>query len=412
MSSSPRVLFINHSIRDGGPGKSLYYILRFIDRAKITPFVLIPKDDVFSERLKAEGLYENIIIDKRFPENLKRPWFSGEGKGQGAAARFTSLVLNIIDLASLVITSPVWLRRHKIDLIYCNGTQAKVVGALMGFINRKPVVWHVRNIQQTRLLGTIINSLAALPSVKRIICVSGAAAAQFTHGKEKLTVVYNGLDVDDYDPAKTEGGLRGAYNIPADAVVVGSTGRIVPRKGYDLFIEAAAVAIKEYGERAGGLRFAVVGDTPYFFEGDHLSYLKKLVVEKGLEKNFIFTGYRDDVRPCLKDFDVFVIPSNYPDPFPRSVIEAMSFALPVVAFKAAGGIVEAVDDGVTGILSEPGDTGDMGRAIGRLALDPALRKSMGEAGRERVIAKFSAEAVAREVEKNILLALEETPVKG
>ena len=55
MSSSPRVLFINHSIRDGGPGKSLYYILRFLDRAKITPFVLIPKDDVFSERLKAEG---------------------------------------------------------------------------------------------------------------------------------------------------------------------------------------------------------------------------------------------------------------------------------------------------------------------------------------------------------------------
>jgi len=412
MSSSPRVLFINHSIRDGGPGKSLYYILRFIDRSKITPFVLIPKDDVFSERLKAEGLYENVIIDRRFPENLKRPWFSGGGKGQGAAARIASLVLNIIDLASLVITSPVWLRRHKIDVIYCNGTQAKVVGALMGLINRKPVVWHVRNIQQTRLLGTIINSLAALPSVKRIICVSSAAAAQFTHGREKLTVVYNGLDVDDYNPAGTEGGLREAYNIPADAVVVGSTGRIVPRKGYDLFIEAAAVAIKEYGERAGGLKFVIVGDTPYFFEGDHLSYLKKLVVEKGLEKNFIFTGYRDDVRPCLKDFDVFVIPSNYPDPFPRSVIEAMSFALPVVAFKAAGGIVEAVDDGVTGILSAPGDTGDMGRAIARLALDTGLRKSMGKAGRERVISKFSAEAVAREVEKNIFLALGETPVKG
>ena len=412
MNSSPRVLFINHSIRDGGPGKSLYYILRFIDRGKITPFVLIPKDDVFSERLRAVGLYENIIIDKRFPENLKRPWFSHGGEGQGAAARIASLVLNIIDLTSLVITSPAWLRRRGIDVIYCNGTQAKVVGAIMGLINRKPVVWHVRNIQQTRLLGTIINSLAALPSVKRIICVSGAAAAQFPYGREKIAVVYNGIDVSDYDSAKTEGELRKAYDIPEGAVVVGSTGRIVPRKGYDLFIEAAAVAIREYGGGEGEVRFVIVGDTPYFFEGDHLSYLKKLVVEKGLEKNFIFTGYRDDVRPCLKDFDVFVIPSNYPDPFPRSVIEAMSFALPVVAFKAAGGIVEAVDDGVTGILCGPGDTEDMGKAIAKLAQDTALRKSMGEAGRERVIEKFSAEAVAREVEKNIFLALGKTPEKG
>ncbi|MCC6713336.1 MAG: glycosyltransferase family 4 protein [Candidatus Dadabacteria bacterium] len=407
MDSSPRVLFINHSIRDGGPGKSLYYILKFLGREKLTPCVLIPKDDVFSERLRATGLYENIIIDGRFPENLKRPWFSGGG----APARIASLVLNILDLASLVITSPVWLRRQSIDVIYCNGTQAKVVGAIMGLINGTPVVWHVRNIQQTRLLGTIINSLAALPSVKRIICVSGAAAAQFPYGREKITVVYNGTDVADYDPAKTVGELRDAYDIPAGTVVVGSTGRIVPRKGYDLFIEAAAVAIREYGEREGGLKFVIVGDTPYFFEGDHLAYLKKLVAEKGLEDNFIFTGYRDDVRPCLKDFDVFVIPSNYPDPFPRSVIEGMSFALPVVAFKAAGGIVEAVDDGVTGILCAPGDTEEMGNAIARLALDTGLGKKMGEAGRGRVIAKFSAEAVAREVEKNIFLALGRPPEK-
>ncbi len=85
-------------------------------------------------------------------------------------------------------------------------------------------MWHVRNIQQTRLLGTIINSLAALPSVKRIICVSGAAAAQFPYGRDKITVVYNGTDVSDYDPAKTDGELREAYGIPAGTVVVGSTG--------------------------------------------------------------------------------------------------------------------------------------------------------------------------------------------
>ena len=61
MNRLPRVLFINHSIRDGGPGKSLFYILKYIDRVKLDPYVLIPKDEVFSERLKSEGIYENII---------------------------------------------------------------------------------------------------------------------------------------------------------------------------------------------------------------------------------------------------------------------------------------------------------------------------------------------------------------
>ncbi len=67
------VLFINHSVRDGGPGRSLFYILKYIDRQKINPYVLIPKDDIFSSLLKSENLYENIVIENRFPENVLRP---------------------------------------------------------------------------------------------------------------------------------------------------------------------------------------------------------------------------------------------------------------------------------------------------------------------------------------------------
>lgn len=407
MNFPPRVLFINHSIRDGGPGRSLFYLLKFIDRKKITPYILIPKDDIFSERLREEGIYENVITDRRFPENLKRPWFSkngGEGGGgqewRSRILHVLSVFLNVLDLASLVITSPVLLRRSGIDIIYCNGTQAKIVGALMGLINRKPVIWHVRNIQQTRLLGSIINNLAALPSVKRIICVSGAAAAQFPYGREKLSVIHNGIDVDEYAPSAVSSGIRSAYGLPEDTVIVGSTGRIVPRKGYGLFIEAAASALRGAGEREPRLKFVIVGDTPYFFE-DHMGHLKNLVHERRLGDHFIFTGYRDDVRPSLRDFDMFVIPSNYPDPFPRSVIEAMSFGLPVLGFRV-GGIVEAVEDGVTGILSEPGDTAAMGSAISRLAGDEALRMSMGKAGRERAVANFSAETIARRIESEIL----------
>ncbi|MCH7678284.1 glycosyltransferase family 4 protein, partial [candidate division KSB1 bacterium] len=280
MKPLPKVLFLNHSVRDGGPGKSLFYILKYLDREKLNPYVLVPKADVFSEKLKSEGIYENIVIDKRFPENLKRPRLSadtdnqakngGSGILSGGLMKFVSVVLNLLDLISLVITSPYFIKKNGINVIYCNGTQAKIVGALMGLVSRCPVIWHVRNIQQTRVLGTIIYTLARLPDVKRIICVSEATANQFPYAKDKLRVIHNGIDEEEYAPSNTVGDLRRDYGIPARTIVVGSTGRIVPRKGYPLFIEAAHTVLKKTADKNKRIKFVIVGDTPYFFQDDHL----------------------------------------------------------------------------------------------------------------------------------------------
>jgi glycosyltransferase involved in cell wall biosynthesis len=413
MNSLPRVLFINHSIRDGGPGKSLFYILKYLDRSQIIPYVLIPKDEVFSERLKAEGIYENIILDKRFPENLKRPRlgiaFQKEGNNQtgylDTLMKFLSVLLNIIDMLSLIVTSPFWLRKNKIDVIYCNGTQAKVVGALIGFVNWCPVIWHVRNIQQTKLLGYVINTLSKLSVVRRIICVSSATAKPFAQVKQKVRVIYNGVDIGNYNPATIEGELRAKYNLSNETIVVGSTGRIVPRKGYDLFIKSAKIVIDQLDEKSRDIKFVIVGDTPYFFQDDHLGYLKKLVAQNGLDDYFIFTGYKKEVKEYLKDFDIFVIPSNYPDPFPRSVIEAMAFELPSIGFKGAGGIVESIDDGVTGFLCDPGDVGQLGDYILELVKDADLRNKMGLAGRKRVKDNFLAIDRTKDIQRNILEVL-------
>jgi len=414
MNRLPRVLFINHSVRDGGPGRSLYYLLKYIDKNKIDSQVLIPKHDVFTDLLKKEGLDGNIIIERKFPENIKRrrltkhKLFSTnhEENHPSKIVKFLGVLFNLIDLITLVITSPFSSHITKADVIYCNGTQAKIVGTFIGLLNRSPVIWHVRNIQQTKILWTTINLLSMLPVVKRIICVSNAAADQFRYSKNKITVVHNGIDLDDYNPKRISGVLRNEYDIPNDVVIVGSTGRIVPRKGYEYFVKAASIVCKNLRGISRKVKFVVVGDTPHFFLNNHLESIKRLVKEQELEEFFIFTGYKQDIRPYLKDFDIFVIPSNYPDPFPRTVIEASSFALPVVGFRI-GGMVESVAHDETGMLCDPGNEKQMSESILRLIQSNSLRESMGVAGRVRANKLFSAKDISKRVEENILEVIQQ-----
>jgi len=414
MNKPPRVLFINHSVRDGGPGRSLYYLLKYIDKNKIDSQVLIPKHDVFTQLLKREGLDENIIIERKFPENIKAPRFAkhklsslnDEKNHPSKILKILGVLFNIIDLITFVITSPFSSHIRKADIIYCNGTQAKIVGAFIGLINRRPVIWHVRNIQQTRILWTTINVLSMLPVVKKIICVSKAAADQFRYSKNKITIVHNGIDIEDYNPNRISGALRKEYDIPGGVVIVGSTGRIVPRKGYEYFVKAASFVGKNLGRIGKKVKFVVVGDTPHFFLHNHLESIKQLVRDQSLEEFFIFTGYKQDIRPYLKDFDIFVIPSNYPDPFPRTVIEASSFELPVVGFRI-GGIVESVAHDDTGMLCDPGDEKQMGESILRLIESNSLREAMGIAGRVRAQRLFSAKDISKQVEEQILEVIEQ-----
>lgn len=399
------MLFINHSVRDGGPGRSLFYILRHIDRRRVTPLVLVPRHDVFSEELKAEGIFENVMVDPRFPENIRKP-VTGPGSGagppgalSGPATLFFS-ILNVARMASLVADSPRLVRENGIDVIYCNGTLAKIVGAFMGKRTARPVIWHVRNIQRGRFMKFLMKTLSGFRCVRRIICVSRAAASQFGDAGDKVGVVYNGIDPADFDAESVRGSLREEFSIPDDAVVVGNTGRIVPRKGYADFLRVARSVVSELGPGAK-VRFVVVGDTPHFFPKNHLEELRGLAGRLGVDGNFVFTGYRKDVRPYLADFDVFAIPSNYPDPFPRSVIEAMAFGLPVVGF-SAGGVAEAVEHGKTGFLCPGGDFEAMKRSVKTLAENPALRREMGLASRRRVVEMCSAAERAADIQEIIL----------
>jgi glycosyltransferase involved in cell wall biosynthesis len=113
----------------------------------------------------------------------------------------------------------------------------------------------------------------------------------------------------------------------------------------------------------------------------------------GLEGVVELAGERQDVPDLLADADVFAL-SSRSEGAPISVLEAMAAGLPVVA-SAVGGVPEIVAHGATGLLVPPGDAAALAEALEQLLADPALRRRLGEAGRERVRERFDLTELRR-----------------
>lgn len=108
----------------------------------------------------------------------------------------------------------------------------------------------------------------------------------------------------------------------------------------------------------------------------------------------LFTGFRRDSLSLIRHFELFVFPSHL-EGLGTSVLDAMALGKPVVATRA-GGIPEAVEDGVTGLLVPPCDSIALAQAIRHLLQHPELQVKFGEAGRSRVEQKFTAKHMAEQ----------------
>ncbi len=177
------------------------------------------------------------------------------------------------------------------------------------------------------------------------------------------------------------------------------------RKGYLELVRAACVARSLMSEdERRRCYFVVVGDTPQDFRPDHVEECRKLAAELGVQDRVLFLGFRADVKPYLCDWDVAVVPSIYPDPLPRAVIESMAFGKPVIAYDV-GGVREMLSSAEGALLPRSGsDVADLARAILRYLRDPALRARQGAAARRRAVEQFGAEAHAARIQDEILRA--------
>ena len=109
----------------------------------------------------------------------------------------------------------------------------------------------------------------------------------------------------------------------------------------------------------------------------------------GLASRIVFTGVLKDVRPVLRLTDVLVLPTTEREGLSVALVEGSCAGIPLIGSRL-GGIPEVVEDGVNGILVEPGSAAELGDALAMLLSSPDLRKRMGQSGRGIYESRFSS----------------------
>lgn len=207
-----------------------------------------------------------------------------------------------------------------------------------------------------------------------------------------IEAIGNGSDPARFHPATADDAgrvaLRGALGADDATPVIVMIGRLVAEKGYPELFEAM---------RNVDARLWIVGER---LKSDHAQRIDALIdaVQRDpvLGTRIQFLGYRHDVPDLLRAADIFTLPSHR-EGMPRSIVEAMLSGLPVVATDIRGSREEVVE-GETGHLVPLGDVAALSQALQRLAKDPALRRKLGAAGRERALALYDeSRIVARQI---------------
>jgi L-malate glycosyltransferase len=208
--------------------------------------------------------------------------------------------------------------------------------------------------------------------------------------RHNVEVIEHGVDVAAVRALGADRAeMRASLGIAEDEVVIGTVANFRAEKAYDVWLDAAAAALRAEADRGGPprLRFISVGQGP--LEATMRERLDRL----GLGDRVQLLGYRDDATRVMAAFDVFTLASRH-EGLPVSLMDALVLGLPVVATRV-GGIPEAVTDGVEGRLVPPGDPYALARGYLDLAVDDEARATFGAAAARRGEAFDIRRAVSR-----------------
>ena len=275
------------------------------------------------------------------------------------------------------------------------------VAALRRLIRSTGAVAVVSNMAKAQLYGGVAARLAGVPNVywqhlipgdrrldvaarrvpvAAVIGGSDAVIEAQRHQTPTAPIhkVHPGIDIDRVRAATGGGEALRARLGWGDAPAIGIVGRLEAWKGQRTFLRAAAAVSAEVPE----VRVAVVGDAVVGHEGDYAAELRGLAAELGIADRTTFAGHVDDVAAWYEALDVVVHASEEPEPFGLVLVEAMALGATVVATDA-GGPVEIIEDGVSGVLVPRRDPDALAGAVVSLLRHPEGRDRLGRAAAAR-----------------------------
>jgi glycosyltransferase involved in cell wall biosynthesis len=281
------------------------------------------------------------------------------------------------------------LRRERVDVLHSHMFGSNAWGTVIGRLARVPVIvahehtWSFQGRPLRRLVdrdvigrGSTVFVAVSRDDQRKMIEIERVDPKKVLH-------VPNGIPAP---PPPSGADVRAELGIPAGAPVIGTVSVLRPQKALDLFIRASAQLLRENAD----LRVLLAGGGP--LQGE----LTELVQRLGVQDRLLMLGYRSDASDVMATLDVAVSSSLF-EGSPLAVMEYMESARPIVATRV-GGVPDLIEDGVNGLLVEPGDEAGLAAAIRRMLDDPDAARRMGEAARERRRREFTVDVMVRRFE--------------
>ena len=266
-----------------------------------------------------------------------------------------------------------------IDIIHAHNPRFALVSLLA--LTGKTLILETHTVRQVSPVKELMTRLT-YKLCDRIIVLSNSMKEELTRTYRipayKIQVIYNGVDQKKFAQRTGPNFLRRKYQIP-EKFVVGYVGTFHKWQG----VADLARSFSGIAKKRDDVRLLMVGWGPEF------DNVKNIIDELNIGDKITLTGKvsPDEVPYYIGGIDIFIIPrpstSETETAVPLKVLEAMAAGKPIVATRV-GGLTELIEDGVSGILTTPGDSGQLADKILRLLDDDALRKEIGDNARQKV----------------------------
>lgn len=293
------------------------------------------------------------------------------------------------------------VREFAPTIVHSNGIKMHVLAAVIGV--GAPLVWHVRDFIGARpLVSGVMGALAPRAAVAVAISNAVAEDARLVLPKLPVAVVHDAIDTHAFSPAGPTAdldALAASEPAPPGTLRVGLVATYARWKGHEVFLRAAqALEARRAREKVPAARYYVIGGPIYDTAASQFGEDELRTMAAGLEVSGAvrFVPFQRDVEKVFRALDVVVHASSRPEPFGRTIAEAMATGKPVVASRESGA-AELFADGVDAIASPARDPGALADAIGGLLAAPNRREAIGRAARATAVRRFSRERLAQQV---------------